>query len=65
MRSRIALVEVLGRFLADESGATTTEYALIASGIALAILASLIALGSQIGGVLQRRRARPPNCSVG
>ena len=51
MRSRNALVDALGRFLADESGAATSEYALVASGIALAILASLIALGSQISGV--------------
>ena len=51
MRSRIALVDTLARFVADESGAAATEYALVASGIALAILASLIALGSQIGGV--------------
>lgn len=35
-------------FLADESGATAIEYALIASGIALAILASVNALGTAI-----------------
>ena len=35
-------------FLADESGATAIEYALIASGIAMAILVSLNALGSSI-----------------
>jgi pilus assembly protein Flp/PilA len=37
------------RFLADDSGATAIEYALIASGIAMAILASLNALGTAIG----------------
>jgi pilus assembly protein Flp/PilA len=36
-------------FLADESGATAIEYALIASGIAMAILVSLNALGTAIG----------------
>ena len=35
-------------FLADESGATAIEYALIASGIAMAILVSLNALGTAI-----------------
>jgi Flp pilus assembly pilin Flp len=59
MRSRIALVDMLGRFLADESGAATSEYALVASGIALAILASLIALGSQISGVFSTASTIP------
>ena len=35
-------------FAKDESGATAIEYALIASGIAMAILVSLNALGSGI-----------------
>ena len=39
---------ILANFVADESGATAIEYALIASGIALAILASLNALGTAI-----------------
>ncbi|MDQ8731821.1 Flp family type IVb pilin [Bradyrhizobium sp. LHD-71] len=34
--------------LADESGAASAEYALVASGIALAIVTSLIALSSAI-----------------
>lgn len=43
-----SLSDVLGEFLGDESGATAIEYALIASGIAVAILASLNALGTAI-----------------
>jgi pilus assembly protein Flp/PilA len=39
---------VLADFCADESGATSIEYALIAGGIALAILASINAIGSAI-----------------
>lgn len=39
-------------FLADESGATTTEYALIATGIAIAIAASLNAIINTFSGVL-------------
>jgi pilus assembly protein Flp/PilA len=35
-------------FLRDDSGATAIEYALIASGIAGAIIAVVMALGTQI-----------------
>lgn len=42
------LNDLLAGFLADQSGATAVEYALIASGIALAILASVNALGTAI-----------------
>lgn len=38
----------LSDFLADESGATAAEYALIASGIGLVILAAINALGSAL-----------------
>ena len=43
-----SLTDVLADFLADESGATAVEYALIASGIALALVASLNALSTAI-----------------
>ena len=43
-------------FLADESAATAIEYALIASGIALAILASLNALGTAISSTFNTAR---------
>ncbi len=36
------------RFLADDSGATAIEYALIAAGIALAIIPAVNSLGSKI-----------------
>lgn len=39
---------VFFRFLRDESGATAIEYALIASGIALAIVAAVSDLGSSV-----------------
>jgi pilus assembly protein Flp/PilA len=38
----------LVRFLRDESGATAVEYALIASGIAIAIISTVYALGTQL-----------------
>ena len=39
---------VLKKFLADESGATAIEYGLIAAGIALAIIAVVNGLGSNL-----------------
>ena len=42
-------MSILTRFLKDESGATAIEYALIASGIALAIIAGVNGLGTTLG----------------
>lgn len=39
------------RFLRDESGATAIEYGLIAAGIAVAIIAIVNTLGSQLAGI--------------
>jgi pilus assembly protein Flp/PilA len=39
-------------FLADESGATAIEYALIAGLIALAIIASVTGIGVKVGNTL-------------
>ena len=36
------------KFLSDESGATSIEYALIAAGIALAIVSAVISLGTTL-----------------
>lgn len=38
----------LRRFLRDDSGATAIEYALIASGVAAAIIATVIGLGTSL-----------------
>ena len=38
----------LAAFLADEAGATSTEYALIVAGIAIAIMASLGAISNAV-----------------
>jgi pilus assembly protein Flp/PilA len=38
-------------FLRDQSGATAIEYALIASGIAVAIAATIVSLGSGVQGL--------------
>ncbi|PYE47108.1 pilus assembly protein Flp/PilA [Rhizobium sp. PP-F2F-G20b] len=42
------MTAVFARFLKDESGATAIEYGLIASLIALAIVAGATTLGTQI-----------------
>jgi len=41
---------IVRRFLKDESGATAIEYALIAAGIALAIITAVNSLGTKISG---------------
>jgi pilus assembly protein Flp/PilA len=42
---------LLHRFLSDEDGATSIEYAMIASGIAVAIAATIVNLGSGVKGL--------------
>jgi pilus assembly protein Flp/PilA len=42
------LKRTLSNFLSDESGATAIEYGLIAAGIALAIIAVVNGLGSNL-----------------
>jgi pilus assembly protein Flp/PilA len=39
---------LIARFVKDESGATAIEYGLIAAGIALAIIATVNSLGSNL-----------------
>jgi len=40
--------DLVSRFRADESGATAIEYAMMAAGIALAIIAAVNSLGAVI-----------------
>jgi pilus assembly protein Flp/PilA len=42
------MFEILRRFLKDQSGATAIEYGLIASGIAVAIIAVVTGLGTKL-----------------
>ena len=42
------MFEKFRQFLADESGATAIEYSLIASGIALAIIATVYGIGPKL-----------------
>ena len=42
------MIRVLSRFCKDQSGATAIEYGLIAAGIAVAIIATVQALGTNL-----------------
>jgi pilus assembly protein Flp/PilA len=50
-RAREAIIKPVRRFVRDESGATAIEYALIASGIAVAIATTVVSLGSSVKGL--------------
>lgn len=42
------VIASVARFMRDESGATAIEYALVASGIAVAIASTVVSLGSAV-----------------
>ena len=44
----MTLTTYIARFVADDSGATAIEYGLIAAGIAVAIIATVQALGTNL-----------------
>jgi pilus assembly protein Flp/PilA len=46
----LGMTKILKPFLADESGATAIEYALMSSLIALALVTALTSLGSRLSG---------------
>jgi len=45
------IVAVIRRFMSDDGGATAIEYAMIASGIAVAIATTIVTLGSTVNGL--------------
>jgi len=47
----IGVPNAMSRFLCDERGATAIEYAIVASGIAVAIAATVTSLGSGVKGM--------------
>jgi pilus assembly protein Flp/PilA len=49
--STSAIRPLLGGFLRDECGTTAIEYALIASGVSIAIAAAVVAVGSSVQGM--------------
>jgi pilus assembly protein Flp/PilA len=48
--STAAIRQLCQRFCRDQSGATAIEYALIASGISIAIAATVATLGTSVKG---------------
>lgn len=46
--SSAIVVRQIARFRADESGATAIEYALVASGVGVAVAATVYSLGSKV-----------------
>ena len=48
---RCQVIRLIRCFLRNDRGATAIEYAIIASGIALAIVASVVALGTQVNSM--------------
>jgi pilus assembly protein Flp/PilA len=49
-KGRAVMKPLFVSFLHDESGATAIEYALIATGIAIAIIAAVNNLGTKLSG---------------
>ncbi|HEX3935908.1 MAG TPA: Flp family type IVb pilin [Xanthobacteraceae bacterium] len=47
-REKLPLAALSLRFLRDDRGVTSIEYAMIASGVAVAIAATLVTVGSSV-----------------
>jgi pilus assembly protein Flp/PilA len=47
------IIPLVRRFIRDDGGATAIEYAMIASGIAIAIATTIVTLGSSVQGLYQ------------
>ncbi len=56
-RRRTRTIRSIARYIADDSGATAVEYAIIASMISLAIMGSVYALGTAIQDTLYNKIA--------
>jgi len=50
-RTRFAIITLLRRFVRDEGGATAIEYALVASGIGVAVAGAIASLGTNVKGL--------------
>ena len=48
--TRTALGTAFGRFLRDDRGATSIEYAIIASGVSIVIVGTVLTLGTTVKG---------------
>jgi pilus assembly protein Flp/PilA len=52
-RERLPVLTLALHFLRDDAGATAIEYAMIASGIGVAVAAAIVTLGSSVQGLYQ------------
>jgi pilus assembly protein Flp/PilA len=52
-----SLSKLVLRFLASESGATAVEYALMAGGIAMTVIATVNTIGSQLSATFYSKLA--------
>ncbi len=50
--STVSISTSLQRFLRDARGATAIEYALIASGVSIVIVVTIVGLGTNVKGLL-------------
>jgi pilus assembly protein Flp/PilA len=53
------MTNLVRRFVEDESGATAIEYGLIAAGIAVAIIVTVNAVGTDLNSLFGRVSAKP------
>ena len=60
MQTLSSLTSTIRRFLRDERGATAIEYAIMASGIAVAIVATDASLGSSVSGLFTKVNSAYP-----
>jgi pilus assembly protein Flp/PilA len=51
MNKGLAMVRLLSEFGKDQSGATAIEYSILAAGIALAIIATVQGLGTNVNAM--------------
>ena len=61
---KAAVLSVLRRLRSDRSGATAIEYGLIVGGIAIAILASVFALGGELNDMFGEVQSALEECGV-
>jgi pilus assembly protein Flp/PilA len=61
MQKQSSLALTFRRFLKDESAATAIEYAMIAAGIAVAVVATVTALGSSVSAMFTTVKSAYPS----
>jgi pilus assembly protein Flp/PilA len=61
MQKADSLMSTIRRFARDENGATAIEYAMIAAGIAVAVVATVTALGSSVSAMFTTVKSAYPS----